>query len=109
MIVVRTTLNVLPENLLEVEQTLISMVVPVGKQPGCISYCVFCNIDNKNQLTLLEEWENQEDLYHHIQSYRFDVLLGTKMLLSESPRIQIYTIAQTQGMEVIHAARRNKI
>lgn len=108
MIVVRTTLNVLPAKQLEVLQTLLSLTVPVGEEPGCISYCSYCDISDKNRFILLEEWESQKDLDHHIQSYRYSVLLGTKPLLSEPPRIQIHTISRTQGMEVIHAARKNK-
>jgi quinol monooxygenase YgiN len=108
MIVVRTTLNVLPEKQLEVLQTLLSLLVPVGEEPGCISYSSFCDISDKNRFILLEEWESKKDLDHHIQSSRFGVLLGIKTLLSEPHRIQIQTVSQTQGMEVIHAARKNK-
>jgi quinol monooxygenase YgiN len=107
MIVVRTTLNVLPDKQLEVLQTLLSLIVPVGGEPGCVSYCVFCDISDKNRFILLEEWETQKDLNHHIQSSRFGVLLGTKNLLSEPHQIQIHTVSQTQGMEVVHAARKN--
>lgn len=108
MLVVRTTLNVLPEKQLEVVQTLLSLIEPVGKEPGCRSYCVFCNINNKNHFTLLEEWETQKDLDRHIQSHRFGVLLGTKTLLCEPPQIQIHRVSQTQGMEAIHAVRLKK-
>ncbi len=108
MIVVRTTLKVLPEKQLEVVQTLLSLIAPVGDEPGCISYCAFCDIKDKNRFTLLEEWETSKDLDHHIQSYRFGVLLGTKTLLSEPPRIQIYTVSKTRGMEVVHGARQKK-
>lgn len=106
MIIVRITLNVLPEKQLEVLQTLLSLIDPVEKEPGCISYCAFCDISDKNRLILLEEWENRKDLDHHIQSYRFGVLLGTKALLSDPPGIQIHTVSKTLGMEVIHAARK---
>ena len=108
MIIVRTTLHALPQNQREVLQTLASLVGSVEKEPGCISYSAFCDINDRNRFILFGEWESRKDLDHHIQSYRFGVLLGTKTLLSEPPRIQIHTISQTQGMEVIHAARKNK-
>ena len=108
MIFDRITLNVLPEKQLEVLQTLISLIAPVGDESGCISYGAYCDINDKNRFILLGEWRSKKDLDYHIRSNRFGVLLGTKTLLSEPPRIQIHTISQTQGMEVIHAARKNK-
>lgn len=108
MIVVRTTLNVLPEKQLELLQTLHSLVSPVGEEPGCINYWAFCDISDKNRFILFEEWESQKDLDHHICSYRYGVLLGTKALLSKPPGIQIHTVTRTQGMEVIHAIRKGE-
>jgi quinol monooxygenase YgiN len=105
MIVVRITMNVLPEKQLEVTQTLLSMIEPTGKEAGCLSYAVFCDIEDKNRFSLLEEWETREDMDHHIRSHRFGVLLGTKALLSEPPKIQIHTVSQSEGMATIHAAR----
>jgi len=105
MIIVRITMNVLPEKQLEVMQTLSSMIEPTGKEAGCLSYAVYCDIEDKSLLSLLEEWETREDLDHHIRSHRFGVLLGTKTLLCEPPKIQIHTVSQSEGMEAIHAAR----
>ena len=105
MIIVRITMNVLPEKQLEVMQTLLSMVEPTGKEVGCLNYAVFCDIGDKNFFSLLEEWETREDLDHHLRSHRFGVLLGIKTLLREPARIQINTVSQSEGMEAIHAAR----
>ena len=67
MIIVRITMNVLPEKQLEVTQTLLSMIDPTGKEKGCLSYAVFCNIEDKNLFNLMEEWETRED---HGTSYK---------------------------------------
>jgi len=98
-------MNVLPEKQLEVMQTLLSMIEPTGKEAGCLSYVVFCDIEDKSLFSLLEEWETRKDLDHHIKSHRFGVLLGIKTLLCEPPKIQIHTISQSEGMEAIDAAR----
>lgn len=109
MIIVRTTLKVLPEKQLEVMQTLLSLIKPVGEEPGCKSYSAFCDINDKNRFILLEEWETQKDLDSHIKSHRFGVLLGAKILLYEPPQIQIHTISHTRGMDTIHKLRQKKI
>jgi len=108
MIVIRITMNVLPEKHKELLQTLLSMIEPTGKEAGCLSYAVFCDMEDKNRFVLLEEWETREDLDHHIRSHRFGVLLGLKPLLCEPPKIQIDTVSQSQseGMEAIDAVRK---
>jgi quinol monooxygenase YgiN len=109
MIVVRINMNVIPEKQLEITQTLLSLIEPTGKEAGCLSYAVFCDIEDKNRFSLMEEWENREDLDHHLKSHRFGVLLGTKTLLSEPLEIQIHTVSRSEGMEVIHATRDKRI
>lgn len=105
MIVVRITMNPLPEKQLEVMQTLLSMIEPASKEAGCLSYHVFCDIEDQNRFCMLEEWETREDLNHHMATHRFGALLGIKALLTEPLEIQIHTVSQSEGMEVIHAAR----
>jgi hypothetical protein len=90
-------------------QTLLSLIEPVGKEPGCKSCCISCDIDDKNSFCLLEEWETRKDLNHHIKSLRFGVLLGIKILLRNPLKIQIHTVSQVQGMEVVEAIRKKKV
>jgi quinol monooxygenase YgiN len=105
MIVVRITMHVLPEKQKELVQTLLSMIGSMEKAAGCLSYTLYCNMEDRNLLNLLEEWHTRKDLDQHLQSDMFGVLLGTKSLLTEPHGIHIYTIHQSEGMEAVHAAR----
>jgi quinol monooxygenase YgiN len=105
MILVRITMNVLPQKQKEVMQTLFSMIEPAGKEKGCLSYDVFCDIDGKTVFNLIEEWKTREDLDRHIRSGRFSVLLGTKSLLTKPLEMKIHTVSHTEGAEVINALR----
>ena len=109
MIVLRVTLDVIPEKQLELTQTLLSMIEPAEREVGCLSYAVFCDIEDKNRFSLQEEWESRKDLDHHISSHRFGVLLGTKTLLCEPPKVHIHTVSRSEGMEAIDAVRRKRI
>jgi quinol monooxygenase YgiN len=109
MIVLRITMNILPEKQLEMIQTLLSMIEATTREPGCISYDVFCDIEDQNRFSLLEEWKTREDLDHHIASHRFGVLLGTKTLLCEPLEIQIYTVSHSEGMDAIYTARDKRL
>ena len=108
MIVVRIIMKVRPEKHKEVMQTLLSMIEPLGKESGYLSYGVFCDIEDKNVFNLISEWETREDLDNHIKSYRFSVLLGTKSLLCEPPQIVIHTVSRLEGMEAVDAVRRKR-
>ena len=108
MIVVRITLNVLPEKQKELVQTLLSMIGSMEAEAGCLSYALFCNMEDKNLLNLLEEWQTRKALNQHLRSDMFGVLLGTKSLLIEPHGIRIYTIGQSEGMEAVHTARERR-
>jgi len=108
VIIVGITMNVLLEKRTEVMQTLISMIEPTENEKGCLSCHVFRDIEDKNVFSLVAEWETRENLDDHIRSDRFSVLLGTKGLLSEPQKIEIHTVSQSEGMEVIHAVRNKK-
>jgi hypothetical protein len=73
-----------------------------------MSYGVFCDIEDENRFSLLEEWETREDLDHHIASNRFGVLLGTKALLCKPCGNRIHTVSHAEGIDAIHSVRRKK-
>jgi len=108
VIIVRITMNVLIEKRTEVMQTLLSMIDPTENGRGCLSCHVSRDLEDNNVFSLVEEWETREDLDNHIRSDRFSVLLGTKSLLCEPQQIEIHTVSQSEGMEVIHAARNKR-
>ena len=105
MIVVRISMQVLPEKQKELVQTILSMSFSMEKAKGCLSYALFCNLEDKNLLNLLEEWRTRKDLERHLRSDIFGALLGTKSLLTEPHGIHIYTVQQSEGMDAVHAAR----
>jgi len=108
MIILRITMNALPEKQKEVMQTLLSMIETTAKERGCLSYEAFCDISDHNVFTLLEAWENREYLQDHLNSDKFGVLLGTKSLLREPQKIQIYAISHSEETEAVRAARGKK-
>jgi len=108
MIILRMTMNALPEKQKEVMQTLLSMIETTAKERGCLSYEAFCDISDHNVFTLLEAWETREYLQDHLNSAKFGVLLGTKSLLREPQKIQIYAVSHSEETDAVRAARVNK-
>ena len=105
MIVFKITMHIIPEKQLEMMQTLLSMIESTEKETGCLSYGVFCDLEDKNRFCLVEEWETREHLDRHIASHRFGVLLGTKALLREPLEIQILTVSHSEGMDAVCEVR----
>jgi len=99
------TVKALIEKRTEMMQTFLSMIEPTGKEKGCLSYDVFCDLEDNHVFSLIEEWETREDLERHIGSERFSVLLGTKSLLAKPSEINIHTVSDSEGVEVVNALR----
>jgi quinol monooxygenase YgiN len=110
MIVLVTIMNVLPEKQKEVLQTLLSMVELPEKETGCLNYGISCDIEDKNVFNLISAWKTRQHLNLHMRSERFSVLLGTKSLLCEPLKMQIFTVSESEGIEAVESARnkRNK-
>ncbi len=108
MIIAITIMNVLPEKQKEVLQTLLSMIEQPGKEKGCLSYGIFCDIEDNNVFNLISEWETRQYLDHHMKSDRFRVLLGTKSLLSEPLKIQIFTVIDSEDIEAVYSIRKKE-
>jgi len=105
VIIVRITMKALMEKRTEVMQTLLSMIEPAGKERGCLSYDVFCDMEDNHVFSLIEEWDTREDLDRHIRSERFSVLVGTKSLLARPSEINIHTVSHSEGVEAVNALR----
>ncbi len=107
MIHVIIRMKVLPEKQQELVQTLHTLVVLIEKEHGCKNCNFYQDMENRNIFSLIEEWENQEDLDNHVRSDNFSVLLGAmRNLLSEAPDTEIKTVAQVTGIETLERARR---
>ena len=98
-------MKALMEKRTEMMQTLLSMIEPAGKEEGCLSYDVLCDMEDAHVFSLIEEWETREDLDRHIRSERFSVLLGTKSLLDKPLEMKIHTVSHSEGAEVVDALR----
>ena len=108
VIIVRIAMHALPKNQKEVMQTLLSMIESTGKERGSLSHHVFRDIEDENIFSLIDEWETREDLDQHIRSAKFGVLLGTKSLLCEPVKIQVFTVSDSEGIEAVNSVRKKE-
>lgn len=85
----------LPEKRVELLQTIGGLADDIRNADGCIESHCFQNCENENTFLLLNTWKNGKALNEFIQSNRFSVLMGAKILLHSSPDIRVYSISQS--------------
>jgi len=98
MILVIIRMKVLPEKRMELTQTISSLISSIRTEEGC-KRCNFCqSMEDENELTLLEEWDTQENLKSHLKSGRFRVFRGAMNLLKEPYEMMFHTVFNPVGM-----------
>ena len=74
-------------------------------EPGCLSYHIYEDLQEKNVFMLEEVWRSEEDLNLHLRSDEYrNLLLVMEMALKE-PEIRFDTILSSTGIETIEKAR----
>ena len=76
-------MKVLPEKRMELSQTIASLSGSIGLEKGCNRWNFCQSIGDENRLSLIEEWDTQENLMTHMKSDHFRVLRGAMNLLQE--------------------------
>lgn len=77
-----------PEKRMEVLQTISSLSILIKKVNGCTNTTIYEDLEDKNTLFLIEEWQSQETLNTYKESKSYAILLGLEGLLLEAPEIK---------------------
>jgi quinol monooxygenase YgiN len=72
---------------------------------GCIGCQIARELDGKNAIIYLEEWQTREDLERHIHSPQYRQLLEIIESSEQKPEIKFLTIDKIEGLEVVKTVR----
>lgn len=102
-----STLRILtaPKSRAEVVRTLTAQLGPTRVQPGCHRCDLYQDIENRETITLVEEWESQADLDLRLRSEDYRSVLAVIELAQEQPVIHFDTVARRGGLEIVASAR----
>jgi quinol monooxygenase YgiN len=100
-ILVTLKMIVRPEKRRDFLETMRGMLEPVRVERGCLSYCLYENVEVRNSFVLVEEWKTQKDLESHIRTDNQRQLLALMDLLSEQPELLFNSVSHTAGMDLI--------
>ena len=93
MILVIIRMRVIAEKREELSQTIASLIGSIRTEKGCQRCNFFQSMEDENELSILEEWDTQENLNSHLKSERFRVLRGAMNLLQEPYEMMFHTVA----------------
>ena len=102
MIIAILRMIVRPEKRNDLLETMRGMLEPVRVEKGCLSYRLYEDVEDRNTIVLVEEWETQNDLVRHIRTDNQRRILTLMDLLSEQPELQYNTVSRTIGMDFIN-------
>jgi len=102
-----STLRILtaPKSRAEVVRTLTAQLGPTRAQPGCHRCDLYQDIENRETLTLVEEWESQAELDLRLRSEDYRSVLAAIDLSQKQPVIHFDTVTRRGGLEVVASAR----
>jgi quinol monooxygenase YgiN len=81
-------LHVKPENIVEICQTLEGVAKKFKAYEGCLDIQILRDINDERKFPLLSMWEKQRDLEATVKSEIFAALMGSKILLVETPEVR---------------------
>jgi quinol monooxygenase YgiN len=80
-----------PDKVNELLSVLSSLVEPTHKEPGCLSYELLQHNEDPTDLTLVEEWQDENALELHIATKHFkDAMTKLPNLVAVKPDIRKY-------------------
>ena len=89
----------------QVVRTLIGQLGPLRVQPGCLRCDLYQDIENREIVTLVEEWESQAELDLRLRSEEYRAVLETIELAQEQPILHFDTVTRRGGLEIVASAR----
>ena len=99
MILVIIRMKVFAEKRKELSQTIVSLIGPLRREPGCRRCDFYQSMEDENELSLFEEWDTREELDSHLKSERLRVLRGAMNLLKEPCEMIVHTVATGKKRE----------
>ncbi len=84
-----------PDKVNELLSVLSSLVEPTRKELGCLSYELLQHNEVPTDLTLVEEWQNENALELHIATKHFkDAMTNLPNLVAAEPDIRKYHLVR---------------
>ncbi len=75
-------------------------------EPGAVNWRIYRDLDDKQAITLVQEWESQTDLDNYIRSKEYKKILALMEVSNRQPEVHFYDVNRISGLEVVESVRR---
>jgi len=89
MMTITITMEARPAKRRELLQTLHELTDDMRRERGFLDSRIRIHVEDQQALTLVEEWETQDDAHAYMQSRYFRVLKGALKVLTSSATIEL--------------------
>jgi quinol monooxygenase YgiN len=94
-----------PKSRAEVVRMLTAQLGPMRVQPGCHRCDLYQDMESRDTITLVEEWDSQTELDIRLRSEEYRAVLATIELAQEQPLLHFDTVTRRGGLEIVESAR----
>jgi quinol monooxygenase YgiN len=74
-------------------------------EPGAVGWRIYGDLDNRQAITLLQEWDSQADLDNYIRSKEYKKILALMDMSNRQPKVHFYDVNRISGLEFVESLR----
>ena len=93
------------QNYDDVLDVLLSVKGPVLAEPGCLTSCIYKELDEVPGILYIEQWRSLPELERHIKSSSYARLMAAMELSALPPESSFYETGETWHFELVERVR----
>ena len=82
-----------------------SIALQTRDDPGCLSCCIYRDIEDVKVLLFQEQWNSEERLALHVRSSEYRNILLVMEMSAKKPEVRFDTISDSSGIEIVEKMR----
>jgi quinol monooxygenase YgiN len=106
MILATLTVNISPDKRDGALEIIKSITGLLNLEPGVVNWRIYRDLNNKQVITLVQEWESQTDLDNYIRSKEYNKILALMEISNRQPELHFYDVNRISGLEFVESVRR---
>jgi quinol monooxygenase YgiN len=89
------------EHRITILRTLGQLLGPTRAAAGCVQAHLYVELDKRERLFLVEEWESREQFERNLDAAKLNTIVAAIELSSEAPMVRLDSVVREQGVETL--------
>jgi quinol monooxygenase YgiN len=82
-------------------RTLASLLGPTRVASGCIGARLYADLDKRNTLLFVEEWQSREQFERNLDVRKLSTIVAAIELSSEAPIVRVDSVERREGVNTL--------